>query len=252
MLPGLKMFPPRHAAGRSSHHIHRRISTYPEGKCQTYLQHGTVDKLLCRRRMRAQIVLAAAARRWMARMEATRKRMEHAEEPSQDDRSVDFCGPAVEKNSKQVQAVGSYNQPQEIVAVEEGDDALNGAKLSLVPERGFARFERDVTIDGTDVHLIVDVKEVERGKGVRVKEMVLIAVDNKTRRSSTLSLAAADIRDILGPADGSASANDMTNVGGWVDDAGTHEVFTAVLKRLTVFKSHLKDLFILSYRGRRS
>ena len=103
--------------------------------------------------------------------------MEHAEGPSQDDQNVDLCRPAVEESSKQVHVVvGSYNQLQETITAGEGDDALNGAQLSPVTKRGFARFEGDVTIGGTDVHLTVDVKEVESGKGVRVKEMVLIVV----------------------------------------------------------------------------
>lgn len=116
---------------------------------------------------------------------------------------------------------------------------------------GVVSLERVVTIDGTEVQLKAQVKELNdggyegEGRGGPV-EMSLVAFDKKTRRSSTLQLKAADIGIILGTVGG-----DGGNGGGGGGRTGTLDIFATVLKSLTVFNSRRKDLFILSYRGKK-
>lgn len=113
---------------------------------------------------------------------------------------------------------------------------------------GVARLERVVTIDGTEVHLTAHVKDgggASEGRGVggndQPMEMLLVAVDKKARRSSRLSLGAADIAEIVG-ADRGGSGKIVK---------GAQEALSAVLQKLTVFNSRRKDLFILSYKGKK-
>lgn len=112
-----------------------------------------------------------------------------------------------------------------------------------------ARLERVVTIDGTEVHLTAHVKEAAAGGGGdggeggdQPMEMLLVAVDKKARRSSRLSLDAADIGEIV---DGAHQDSRGLRKG------GPQGVLSAVLRKLTLFNSRRKDLFILSYRGKK-
>lgn len=134
---------------------------------------------------------------------------------------------------------------------QEGDERKNEESSPLgIIGRDFVHFEKDVMIDGTEVRLMADVKEAGgtgNGRARVAEEMKLLAVDKKSRKSTTLTLEAADIRDIVGPVDRPTSASG----GGWDSDAGASEAFAAVLKRLTIFKSHQKILFILSYKGKK-
>lgn len=112
---------------------------------------------------------------------------------------------------------------------------------------GVSRLERVVTIDGTEVHLVAHVKgavEGDGGENDNPTEMLLVAVDKKARRSSRLSLDAADIEDIVG-------AHQASNDGGNSATKGAQGALSAVLQKLTIFNSRRKDLFILSYRGKK-
>lgn len=122
---------------------------------------------------------------------------------------------------------------------------------------GVLRLERAVTIDGTEVHLTADVKGVD-GSGNPL-EMLLVAVDKKAHRSSTLSLEAADIQSIVrgeqagahsGPG-GNGKESAGGGGGGGGASLGPREMLSAVLKTLTVFNSRRKGLFILSYKGKK-
>lgn len=112
---------------------------------------------------------------------------------------------------------------------------------------GVARLERVVTIDGTEVHLTAHVKEATvDGGGVETNqpmEMLLVAVDKKARRSSRLSLDAADVGEIVG--------GNQAGKGGDTASKGAQGALSAVLQKLTLFNSRRKDLFILSYRGKK-
>lgn len=122
---------------------------------------------------------------------------------------------------------------------------------------GIVSLERVVTIDGTEVQLTAQVKGlnddgVEAG-GDRSVEMSLVAFDKKTRRSSRLHLEAADIGSIVGAVGDTTSKRGGGGGGGGGTGGrvGALEIFSTVLKSLTVFNSRRKELFILSYRGKK-
>lgn len=131
---------------------------------------------------------------------------------------------------------------------ESNHETANVMALSTAPS-GALRLERAVTIDGTEVHLTADVKDVDGGG--KPLEMLLVAVDKKARRSSRLALEAADIQSIVGEGatHSGAESNNKGSSGG--TSLGAREVFSAVVKALTVFSSRRKDLFILSYKGKK-
>ncbi|CAB1107096.1 unnamed protein product [Ectocarpus sp. CCAP 1310/34] len=208
------------------------------------------------RRNRAQVVLATAARVQVARKEVSRRRAEQAARQCQVDRDV-----AAERE----EAANSMPLRQvELPAAAADDVALSGGIASDDPEvgisatdtaPGLARLETVVTIDGTEVHLTAHVKEVvdtdaARGSGdggedhKKPLEMLLVAVDKKSRRSSRLSLKAPDIAEIV------ASHHGGGGGGGAKITTGVQGALRAVVKKLTVFNSRRKDLFILSYKGK--
>jgi len=76
--------------------------------------------------------------------------------------------------------------------------------------------------------------------------MLLVAVDKKASRSSRLSLDATDIEEIVGGGGGA----DRDGKDGYARK-GPKAVLSAVLQKLTLFNSRRKDLFILSYRGKK-
>lgn len=116
---------------------------------------------------------------------------------------------------------------------------------------GVACLEKVVTIDGTEVHLTAHVKTGGGSSERRCvegsdqpTEMLLVAVDKKARRSSRLSLDAADIAEIVGAdQDGSGDSKKIVK--------RTQGVLSSVLQKLTVFNSRRRDLFILSYKGKK-
>lgn len=110
-------------------------------------------------------------------------------------------------------------------------------------------------IDGTEVHLTAHVGggvidddtsgAVGTGADGKAVEMLLVVVDKKTRRSSRLSLDAAEVSEIV--------CGDGV---GWGDKGvakvkGARAALSAVLRKLTLFNSRRKDLFILSYKGKK-
>lgn len=127
-------------------------------------------------------------------------------------------------------------------------------RASDIIEPGLTRLEQVVTIDGTEVLLKAQVKE-SRDRD-QFLEMSILALDRKARRSSKLLLNTADIASIEhsamagGPNDrdvGYRSDADNCTVG----TARARTAFAVVVKSLTVFNSRRKDLFILSYKGRK-
>lgn len=184
----------------------------------------------------------------MARLEEARQRARRTEEHHQ---SEDPGADLSESTGEEVTSTPITLHHKRHEVAYESDERKN-EELSMlgVLRQDFIHFENDVTIDGTEVRLMADVKEAgETGDGkVRVaEEMKLLAVDKKSRKSTTLTLEAADIREIMGPVDRPTSASG----GRWDGGAGALEAFAAVLKILTIFKSHRKDLFILSYKGKK-
>lgn len=132
--------------------------------------------------------------------------------------------------------------------VSDGAEDLN---TTTTTTPGVACLETLVTIDGTEVHLTAHVKNgagAGEDRGVegsdQPTEILLVAVDKKARRSSKLSLNAADIAEIVGTdQDGSRGSKKIVK--------GSQGVLSAVLQKLTVFNSRRKDLFILSYKGKK-
>lgn len=193
----------------------------------------------------------------MARKEVSRRRAEQAARQCQLDRDV-----AAERE----EAANSIPSRQnELPATAADDVAVSGRIASDDPgvgisatdtAPGLARLETVVTIDGTEVHLTAHVKEVVDGDAAasgsggggedndKPIEMLLVAVDKKSRRSSKLSLKAPDITEIVASSHhgGGSGAKTTTGVQG---------ALRAVVKKLTVFNSRRKDLFILSYKGKK-
>eukprot|EP00903_Cladosiphon_okamuranus_P019974 g18352.t2 len=212
------------------------------------------------RRTRAQIVLAAATRGQAAKREYSRRR---AEETARQCQLALEAAVEREEAEKVAAAAGAaavaaaaaaYSSPSrgdegsgeadETAASEPGVDDHHGG--SAAP--GVARLESVVTIDGSEVHLTAHVSQADvdgaGGDNYQPTEMVLVAVDKKARRSSTLSLDAADIREIVG-------AHESGDKDGGGVKKGAQGALAAVLQKLTLFNSRRKDLFILSYRGKK-
>lgn len=207
--------------------------------------------------MRAQIILATAARGKAARQDASRRR---ANRQHQLERGVDVITDVVDtdgripntRESVTTEAIPSGRD--EALAADDrtlAEPVLNKTDETLVSTAtpGVVRLERDVTIDGTEVQLTAHVKEVgsgtDGGEGKSMK-MLLVAVEKKARRSSRLSLEAADLGNIVSAVGGT----DKRQGGGGII-GGALGAFSAVLKALTVFNSRRKDLFILSYKGKK-
>lgn len=144
-------------------------------------------------------------------------------------------------------------------AMNEADNKADNTTTSTIvapaSTPGVVSLERVVTIDGTEVQLTAQVKELHdndgggvEGGGDRSVEMSLVAFDKITRRSSRLHLEAADIGSIVGAVGDAGSERGGGSGGARI---GALEIFSTVLKSLTVFNSRRKELFILSYRGKK-
>eukprot|EP00752_Nemacystus_decipiens_P009312 g8321.t1 len=210
------------------------------------------------RRTTAQIVLAAAARRLAARRETSRRR---AKQASRQRQLEEEAAATREEAEKVAAAADAARSPLSLRDDDTGEATTNEAAVPepLVDDDhedsthpGVARLERVVTIDGTEVHLTAHVKEgasdgADGEETDQPMEMLLVAVDKKARRSSRLSLDAADVREIIGY----GSHQDGEKGGDAREAAGPRAALSAVLKKLTLFNSRRKDLFILSYRGKK-
>lgn len=205
-------------------------------------------------------MLASATRGQAARRETSRRR---AEETARQ-RQLDLEAAAEQEGAEKAAAEAAVAAEAATAAArsslsrrDEGSDEAHETAASepRVDDHhggsatpGVARLERVVTIDGTEVHLTAHVKQaaVDGGGGEndQPSEMLLMAVDKKARRSSRLSLDAADIGEIVGAHQGGG------NDGGSVKK-GAQGALSAVLQKLTLFNSRRKDLFILSYRGKK-
>lgn len=184
-------------------------------------------------------MLAAATRGQVARWEISRQLDQEA---------------AAEREEAEKAAAAAARAP-----LSRGDEETGQANETTVSESvvddgheddttpGVARLERVVTIDGTEVHLTAHVKGAVGGGGVEINgqpmEMLLVAVDKKARRSSRLSLDAADIGKIIGARQAGKEGGDVKK--------GAKGALSVVLQKLTLFNSRRKDLFILSYRGKK-
>lgn len=188
-------------------------------------------------------MLASSARGRAARREASRRRVARAARQRQLDREA-----AAEREEAAKAAAAAAAALASPKAGDEEKEAANQTAESetilATATPGVTHLERVVTIDGTEVHLTADFREVvdegEAKSGDKPVEMSLVAVDKKARRSSRLSLDAAEIDEIVG----------AHRVGGTAAK-GPGGVLSAVLQKLTVFNSRRKDLFILSYKGKK-
>lgn len=132
---------------------------------------------------------------------------------------------------------------------------------------GGVHFERVVTIDGTEVSVMADIQEVGKNcEGSRDDhpplEMSLVATDRKANRSAKLKLDTIEIANVLAlgtkdeslpvafelhdPEQGNRDSCTSDTIAGYAQ-----ATFEAVLMSLTLFNSRQKDVFILSYKGRR-
>lgn len=222
----------------------------------------------CRRTL-AQIVLAAAARRRAATKAVSRRRAAWKErqqrrpsqsaEASADAASVRHSQGTQEKVSTEAEfSAEAFSSSVVDVSGTAGkvDNKAGNTTTSVImapATPGVVSLERVVTIDGTEVQLTAQVKELNgggvEGGGDRSVEMSLVAFDKKTRRSSRLHLEAADIGSIVGAVGDTTSKRG--GGGGTGSRVGALEIFSTVLKSLTVFNSRRKELFILSYRGKK-
>lgn len=214
-------------------------------------------------------MVASVARGRAARREATRRRAQDAEKKREtllllvkpDDPSLSAtprdtgqmaATPQGGETAKETPTVkgDSYTILEGEAALNRGTnlETANDNQLSTAPP-GALRLERAVTIDGTEVHLTADVKYIDGGG--KPLEMLLVAVDKKARRSSRLALEATDIQSIVGESATQSSAESNNTGSGGGTSLGTREVFSAVVKALTVFNSRRNDLFILSYKGKK-
>lgn len=242
----------------------------------------------------AQIVLASAARRRAAAKQVSQRRAARKERQNRLGRNTEEISAAADSSAGHSQNAHETVSAKKASSLRRGDasivdavdvvdvvdvadfvdisdttgkidykaDNSTAAATSgiIVPPAipGVVSLERVVTIDGTEVQLKAQVKELNdggyegEGRGGPV-EMSLVAFDKKTRRSSTLQLKAADIGIILGTVggDGGNGGGGRGSGGGGGGRAGTLNIFATVLKSLTVFNSRRKDLFILSYRGKK-
>lgn len=182
--------------------------------------------------------MAAAARGRAARQEALRRRAYKTEQEFQLVQTAEICAA--------ISPAEQASDAEEPATVMERA-VIPGTSLISTDTPESARLEKVATIDGTEVQLTAHVKEVgggTEGSVGKYTEMLIVAVDTKTRRSSSLLLEATDVRDIVDKGTDERLYSDAGKFG-----AAT--VFSAVLKRLTVFNSRRKDLFILSYRGKK-
>lgn len=208
------------------------------------------------RRIRAQIVLATAARGRAARLEtSSRRAMQTARQRQLDREAAAEREEAARLSEEAARLISPHgeegcdmdNHTATSATTVVGDDSEDAATTTTP---GVVRLERVVTIDGTEVHLTANVKNGGgtnehscKGGNDQPMEMLLVAVDKKARRSSRLSLDAADIAEIVGTDQDSSPGSKITN--------GAQRAVAAVLQKLTVFNSRRKDLFILSYKGRK-
>lgn len=230
------------------------------------------------RQSRAQTKLAAAARGRAARRQASERRA-RAEIEVKRNKIGENADAAFENSSTEQQAAppstpgppatvstGSVLSAQHDVPMESKSDSIlsydkgaqEGASITTAP--GATRLERVLAIDGTQISLTAYVKEPEeRGSTGSPLEMDVKAVDVKTRRSSCLVLKPDDFaaieRSATAAAEGHAGVEDDGCAPGAADGltvAGRARIaFARVVKSLTVFNSRQKDLFILSYKGRK-
>lgn len=208
------------------------------------------------RRTKAQIVLAAATRGQAARLETSLRRAEQTARQRQLDEEEEAAAvrEQAEKAAAAEAARSSLSRGDEEAGVEAHETAVSEPGVNGDHEDGatpgVAHLERVVTIDGTEVHLTAHVKEAAAADGGGGGEnggqpvgMLLVAVDKRARRSSRLSLDAADIGEIVGGAHQDGRGGGARK--------GPKAALSAVLQRLTLFNSRRKDLFILSYRGKK-
>lgn len=136
------------------------------------------------------------------------------------------------------------------------DEGAEGVPFTTAP--GETRLERTLVIDGTQVSLTAYVKEAKERDTGSPFEMDVEAVDMKTRRSSRLVLKEDDFEAIKRLT--AVAAEGHAEVGGGSCGPGgdtstlaerARIAFGAAVKSLTVFNSRKRDLFILSYKGRK-
>lgn len=205
------------------------------------------------RRAQAQIVLAAAARGRGARKEASARRAKRDERQRRHVRdAAEISATCVAGQTPDTQdSLSASEIPEKSPATAHDGTTSPNEASACTATPGFVRLERQVTIDGTEVQLTAHVC-VDTVDGQEVKDMVLVAVDKKARRSSRLSLEGAEIESIV---NGAAQGGEDSQGGSSGDDGRSTRkaagVFSAVVQALTVFNSRRKDLFILSYRGKK-
>lgn len=184
------------------------------------------------------MVLAAATRGQVARRETSRRRAEQTARKHQLDEEASQAAAASSSLSHGDEETHETTETAVSKPIVDDDHEDNTTP-------GVTRLKRVLTIDGTEVHLTAHVKgavDEGRGKHDQPMEILLMAVDKKARRSSRLSLDAADIGEIVGAHKAGKGGRVMK---------GAQAVLSAVLQKLTVFNSRRKDLFILSYRGKK-
>ncbi|CAM9325009.1 unnamed protein product [Hapterophycus canaliculatus] len=222
------------------------------------LEQEAKDELMLEetRRRQAQEIMAKAAARWLARQENSRERAEQATRRSQIERDADPEHEEATQTAKKAVSLilptpDDISRAEKIVSSDPEDDGTTRIAAS-----GAGRLERVVTIDGTEVHLIAHVQGwVKDGDANNVVVstdaddkpvgMLLLAVDKGTRRSSSLSLDAAEVAQITCSRQNGGSDLGAAKV------TGAHAALSAVIQKLTLFNSRRKDLFILSYKGKK-
>lgn len=153
----------------------------------------------------------------------------------------------------QVPARSNKNTPASPAGGEIANETGNEAAIvTTMPDA--VRLDSTTIIDGTEVELTAHVKEVSESparNGIRgAVEMEIEAVDKKARRSSTLSLGAGDVRFIVEAGQDTQSEGNGGTGGADLSTSRALEAFLAVLKKLTLFKSRRKNVFLLSYKGK--
>lgn len=143
----------------------------------------------------------------------------------------------------------------------ESEDGDSNDASPLTAEPDTTRLEQVLTIDGTQILLTAHLKDTasgEQSNGDPV-EMSLRAVDMKARRSSSLLVLKSE--DFAAIERSVTAGQRHAEAGGEVATVApppaltvterARKKFAMVVKSLTVFNSRRKDLFILSYRGRK-
>ncbi|CAM9177989.1 unnamed protein product, partial [Scytosiphon promiscuus] len=221
------------------------------------LEQKAKDKVVLeeRRRKRAQEIICRATRTWV-RQEASRRQAEQAIRQTQVERGTDA---EREEATKSAEATRPFLPTSDDTGRTDGVDSSDLADddICRIAASGGARLDSVVTIDGTEVHLTAHVQGVVNDDGVNgvvgtdmddePMGMVIVAVDKKARRSSRLSLDAAEVAEIVDSRHRGGGGGDIYAA----KTKGVHAALSAVLQKLTLFNSRRKDLFILSYRGKK-